>query len=100
MWNTKYSPMGAMMGGRFSGSRQPTADMPITAERAGTVAQQYLDINLPGLTVSETDAFYGYYTIHTLKNGKIEGMISIHGYTGAVWYHSWHGSFLSMKEFE
>jgi len=25
-------------------------------------------------------------------------MLSVNGYTGAVWYHTWHGSFLGMKE--
>ncbi len=98
MWNTKYSPMGGMMGNYGGGS--PTANMPVSADRAKTLAQQYLDTNLPGLTVAEADTFYGYYTLHTLQNGQVEGMLSINGYTGAVWYHTWHGPFLGMKEYE
>ena len=43
--------------------------------------------------------FYGYYTLHTLKEGQIEGMLSVNGYTGAVWYHNWHSSFIRMREF-
>ena len=40
--------------------------------------------------------FYGYYTIHTLKDGQIEGMLSVHGTAGQVWYHIWHGRFIQM----
>ena len=46
-----------------------------------------------------TDAFYGYYTLHTLRDGQIEGMLSVNGYRGGVWYHDWHGSFIGMEEF-
>ena len=98
MWNTKYSPMGGMMGNYGGGS--PTVSMPVTPDQAETLAQQYLDTNLPGLTVAEADTFYGYYTLHTLQNGQVEGMLSINGYTGAVWYHTWHGPFLGMKEYD
>lgn len=98
MWNTKYSPMGGMMGSYGGGS--PTANLPVTADQAKTIAQQYLDTNLPGLTVAEADNFYGYYTLHTLKNNQVEGMLSVNGYTGAVWYHSWHGAFIDMKEYD
>ena len=98
MWNTKYSPMGGMMDNYGGGP--PTANMPVSADQAKTIAQQYLDTNLAGLTVAEADTFYGYYTLHTLRNGQIEGMLSVNGYNGAVWYHSWHGSFLEMKEFD
>jgi len=98
MWNTKYSHMSGMMGNYWRGT--PNTDMPVSAEQARANAQQYLDANLPGVTVEEADTFYGYYTLHTLKNGSIEGMLSVNGYTGAVWYHSWHGSFIEMKEFE
>ena len=98
MWNTKYSPMGGMMGNFGGGS--PTADMPVSPEQSKTLAQQYLDTNLPGLSVAEADAFYGYYTLHILKNGQVEGMLSVNGYTGAIWYHSWHGPFLGMKEYD
>jgi len=25
-------------------------------------------------------------------------MVSVNGYTGQVWYHSWHGTFIQMKD--
>ena len=99
MWNAKYSPMAGMMGGIYYTGRSPTANMSVSPEQARVLAQQFLDANLPGVTVAEADTFYGYYTLHTLRNGQIEGMLSINGNSGAVWYHTWHGTFIGMKEF-
>jgi ActR/RegA family two-component response regulator len=38
------------------------------------------------------------YTLHFLDDGEIEGMLSVHGNSGDVWYHSWHGGFVAMME--
>jgi len=92
MWNTKYGMMGSYYG-------EPTTDMPVTPEQAQEVAQKFLDKNLPGYTVGEADTFYGYYTLHTIEDGQIEGMLSVSGYDSSIWYHNWHGSFIDMKEF-
>jgi hypothetical protein len=94
MWNAKYGMhrggrMG-MMGGYSDG------EMTLSPEEAEEVAQGWLDANLAGRTAGEADPFYGYYTLHFLKGGKIEGMLSVHGATGDVWYHSWHGDFVAM----
>ena len=94
MWNTKYGMMGS-----YSGGGVPTAELPVTPEQAKTIAQRFLDTNLPGVSVAEADTFYGYYTLHTLKDGQIEGMLSVNGYTEAVWYHTWHGPFIGVEEF-
>jgi len=94
MWNAKYSPMSNMMGGRFSSSAQNA----VTPAQAKEKAQQYLDAYLKGAKVADdADAFYGYYTIDFLRDGKTEGMLSVNGATGAVWYHTWHGTFVSEK---
>lgn len=94
MWNAKYGHMGGGWG-------QSGGTMTVTPEQARTSAQQWLDIYLPGTTVAEAaDAFYGYYTIHVLKDGQVYGMLSVNGYTGDVWYHTWHGDFVAMKEVE
>lgn len=104
MWNTKYGHMGGwggMMGmmGWWWGT--PTAEMPVTAAQARRYAQEYLDAYLPGTTVAdEADAFYGYYTIHVLRDGQIYGMLSVNGTSGQVWYHTWHGDFIGMREFD
>lgn len=98
MWNTKYGMMGQMMGGGY-GPWGVTASMPITPKRAQVLAQQFLNTFSPDLNVAEADTLYGYYTLHTLRGDQVEGMLSVNGYTGQVWYHSWHGSFIGMKEF-
>jgi hypothetical protein len=41
------------------------------------------------------DAFPGYYTLETLKGGRISGMVSVNASTGAVWPHWWHGAFIA-----
>jgi hypothetical protein len=98
MWNTKYGHMGGMMGGW--GSR-PAGSISMTSEQARALGQKWLDQYLPGTAAAEqADAFYGYYTIHVLKDGQVFGMLSVNGYTGEVWYHDWHGDFIGMKELE
>ena len=98
MWNAKYGMMGrgsgmmGMMGGDASG------EMTLSPQEAEDVAQRWLDDNLPGRTADEADEFYGYYTLHFLNDGQIEGMLSVHGSSGDVWYHSWHGDFVAMAE--
>lgn len=110
MWNVEYGMMGrrgrggygGMMGGMmapFGGPRTPIpydpASLTVTAEEAVQIAQDYLDDVFPGMTVAdEVDAFPGYYTLHTLQDGQVVGMLSVHGYTGQVWYHFWHGTLL------
>jgi len=95
MWNEKYGHMGGGMMGFFRASRS-SDPMPISAEEAIEAAQAYLDRYAPGLRVDDhTAAFYGYYTLHTLRDGETTvGMLSVNGYTGAVWLHSWHGVYL------
>ena len=39
--------------------------------------------------------FPGYYTMDFLENGNVAGMLSVNGYTGQVWHHTWHDSFIS-----
>lgn len=106
MWNLKYgmhSGYGMMGGDGMMGNyRQPQsvdAEMPVSAEEAATYAQDYLDRYQPGVTVSdEITPFYGYYTIDLEKDGQIVGMLSVNGYDGQVFYHSWHGAFIEMIE--
>ncbi len=90
MWNTKY--------GYMNWNNQGQAN--ISEEQALKNAQDYLNNALPGLKVGDADAFYGYYTIEVLKDGKIYGMLSVNDYTGTVWYHNWHGAFVKILEVE
>jgi len=105
MWNTKYGDimrriggMGWMGGMMISFQGTPTAEMPVTAKQAVKYAQEFLRANIPGSVAGEIATFYGYYTLHVLKNDKIYGMLSVNGYSGQVWYHVWHGAFVDIKE--
>jgi hypothetical protein len=99
MWNTKYGMMGQNPWmGQMMGYQLQTGPMTVTADQAKQIAQKWLDQYQPGSTTETPDTFYGYYTLHTLKGGKITGMLSVNGYSGQVWYHTWHGAFIQMKD--
>ena len=91
-----------MMGGNGWDATTPaelSSDMTVTPEQAIQYAQNYLDANIVGATAA-TDPiqFYGYYTLDFEKNGKVAGMLSVNGYSGQVFLHTWHGSFLEETE--
>ena len=98
MWNTKYGMMSSGMMGWITGTT--AVPMTLTAEQAKANAQQFLNVNYPGTTVGDGDTFYGYYHIDVLQAGNTYGMLSVNGYTGQVWYHSWHGPFVQEVEFD
>jgi len=104
MWNTQYGHMagfGGMMGGMMGqfGSQQQ-GPLTVTVAEARTAAQQWLDANQPGAKLADDEMqFPGYYTMDFLKDGETAGMLSVNGYTGQVWYHTWHGNFIGEKEF-
>jgi hypothetical protein len=126
MWNLKYgalnhqsmmgnnSGMMDMMGGNsgmtnmMNGytwdditSADVSLDMTITPEQAIQLAQKYLDKNFAGETASSDPIqFYGYYTLDFEKDGKVAGMLSVNGFSGQVFFHTWHGSFIEETELE
>lgn len=121
MWNLKYSGLnhdnmmggyGGMMGGMMGGygnmmqgwnGTTPfdvTAEMTVTPEQAVEYAQQYLDANIVGATTEHPMQFYGYYTLDFEKDGKVAGMLSVNGYNGQVFLHTWHGTFIEEAEYE
>jgi hypothetical protein len=88
MWNTSY--------GMHAG--QPAGTARVSPAEAATIAQRWLDRERSGLTAHEPEAYPGYFTLHTLRDGKISGMMSVNAYTGAVWYHTWHSRYVAMSE--
>jgi hypothetical protein len=84
MWNTRYGMHAAATGSA------------ITTAQAVADAQAWLDAQRTGLTAGDAEAFPGYFTLHTLKDGAVVGMMSVHASTGAAWYHTWHGTFIAM----
>jgi hypothetical protein len=85
-----YGPAGG------SSTTAPPTTTSVSIADAHTLAQRWLDSNQPGVTVETGgDTFPGYYTLETLKGGKITGMMSVNASTGAVWPHWWHGAFIA-----
>ena len=99
VWNVKYGH-GGMMGdsGMMGPYSPPLGDIVVDEEEALEIAQAFLDEVYPGSEAEESHAFYGYYTIHTARGGDVSGMLSVSQYTGAVWYHNWHGAHIQSKE--
>jgi len=92
MWNAKYGMHRAMHGNAISSGAM------ITEVMAQAYGRAYLDNNLPGLMVEDVHPFYGYYTIHVVEEGNVYGMLSVNGYNGQVWYHTWHGKYIQSFE--
>jgi len=88
MWNTEYGmhPWSA------------TRPAQVSAAEAQRLAERWLRQRGRTPTVGEPDVFPGYYTLHTLKDGEVSGMLSVNAHSGAVWYHAWHGRFIDMSE--
>ena len=118
MWNTKYGMMGdigsrvtpmmgggMMGGGSWSSSYGRGAGKVTTTSQAVTVADNWLSKASPGERVasdaggSAMGKFPGYYSFDTVKDGTTYGMLSVNAATGAIWYHGWHGTFLSERDF-
>jgi len=125
VWNTKYGHMAGfgggygpggmmgsggrgrgMMGGRGPGygpgpqsSSTPPSAQPITKDRAKQIATQYLAQAFPGTASDDGTAFHGYFTFDVERGGRPAGMLSVNAYTGQVWSHNWHGTFVAEKDF-
>jgi hypothetical protein len=121
MWNLKYSGLnhqfmmgnsggmmgmmggnGGMMGGYNWDSTTPvdvSVEMTVTSEQAIKYAQKYLDTNISGAqAAADPTQFYGYYTLDFEKDGKVAGMLSVNGYSGQIFLHTWHGTFIEETE--
>lgn len=84
MWNTDYG----MPYGTRSGTRVP-------AGQAKNIALAWLRARDTTLTPGDPESYPGYYTLHTLRTGKITGMLSVNASTGQVWDHTWHGTYIA-----
>jgi len=100
MWNTRYGMPGGLgrtrVGSMFGGPGWFGGDR-IDADEARRIADEWLG-NRDGLTAGPAEEFPGYYTLHSLRDGEVVGMLSVHETTGRVWYHGWHGRFIAMLE--
>lgn len=91
MWNVKYGHMG-------SGQ---AVENTFSMEQAIQQGQQYLDANLTDAQLeSDGISFYGYYTFDYKVNNQVAGMLSVNGFDGSIWLHTWHGQFITEQEVE
>jgi len=106
MWNLKYGMMvngGCMFGWNNSNtaSNAISADMTISLEEAKGIAGDYLTGNISEAEIEgEGSTFYGYYTFDYSENGQVAGMLSVNGFSGQIWEHTWHGQFIEEWELE
>lgn len=96
MWNAKYSVMDGGMMGSFGFTA--SGPMTVTAQQAQAIAQHWLDSNQSGTSAKAADPFYGFYTVDFQRAGTLVGMLSVNGHSGQVWYHTWHGSFIQVRD--
>jgi len=114
MWNLKYGSHngGSMMGGGMMSrpgmmgyeqdeylgfDRNYDGVNDLTADEAYNEARDYLSRYGDHLSVSDDyHEFYGYFTYHVLKDGVADGMLSVNGFNGDVWYHDWHGELIEI----
>jgi len=88
MWNNRFGMMRAGAGGTG----------PVNSTKARSIATSWLATNRAGTTVRAIDAYPGYFTLDLQSNGAVSGMMSVSSVTGAVWYHTWHGTFIAMED--
>jgi len=93
MWNTQYGMMRGMMG-----YQQADGPMTVAPAQAARLAMAWLQRAQPGTATEMPEQFPGYYTVHILRGGRVTGMLSVNGFTGQVWYHTWHGALIQMKD--
>gem|GEM_PF-1294791 len=98
MWNTEYGMMRGRTTGGMMGHQTAGGSMTISTANAAREARQWLLKHQAGTIAETPDRFPGYYTIHFRRNGVIAGTLSINEYTGQIWYHNWHGKFISIKK--
>lgn len=92
-------PGPAMMWSTRSGmGRMGTGNASVTQVRARQIATGWLAANRPGATANAGDSYPGYYTFDFGRNGAMSEMLSVNASSGAVWFHSWHGRFISMED--
>jgi hypothetical protein len=115
MWNTRYGMMSGrggmgpgMMGGTsmMGGPGMMGADpvwparsegQEVSATEARRFADRWLRSAGSRLRAGEAESFPGYFTFHTILDGRVSGMLSVNASTGAVWPHWWHGRFVRMS---
>ena len=93
MWNTRTG-----MHQRARGANAGTATSDTTQAQARSIGTSWLAANKPGTTIGSIAAYPGYFTLDLRRGGVVSGMMSVNSTSGAVWYHTWHGTFIAMQD--
>jgi hypothetical protein len=104
MWNARSGMAGYGTGGYGMGRRMGSGEGPWGARPGATegrydlaeareFAVTFLGSYLPGAEIHAGQAFPGYVTYDYGRDGRIEGMLSVHLLSGQVWPHTWHGAY-------
>ena len=90
--NSQSNSMGTMMTKIAHIQVNPfaTTMMSISNNDVTQIAQQFLDTNSPNSSIEKIRMYYGYYTIDVSQNGKVDSSLAINGYTGQMWFKTWH----------
>ncbi|GAB6171531.1 hypothetical protein JCM15765_10090 [Paradesulfitobacterium aromaticivorans] len=88
MWNTEYGHM------NWGNSETPT----VNAEQATKTAQDYVQLMGQGYSLEGPEKAPGYYEFMVLKDSKDYAELNVNGYSGQVWFETWHGPIVSTVE--
>ncbi len=98
MWNTKYGPTIAEIGGGYGMLgrvlAQPSpGDMTLSEAEARNIAESAVDEMGANATLSleedTTATFYGFYEFYLDRDGESVGALAVNGYSGQVWFEDW-----------
>lgn len=82
--------------------RTDSAAAPVSVAEAVRLADRWLagrPSGVPeGLKAGAPERFPGHVTLRASRDGELAGLLSVSAFTGAVWYHSWHGRYLETSE--
>ena len=100
MWNLRSGMggygMGYGMGGYGMGpwgAQQGATPDRYDEAGARELATTFLGSYLPGAEVLAGQGFPGYVTFDYGRDGRVDGMLSVHLGSGQVWPHTWHGAY-------
>lgn len=82
MWNTRYGA-----------GREQAGNVSYDMASSKKLAEEFLTGYLPESQIMESHEMPGYYTFDFGRQ-EIEGMLSVNAYSGQIWVHTWHGSYL------
>jgi hypothetical protein len=82
MWNTRYGA-----------GRVQAGSSGYDLAGAKKLAEDFLTGYLPGAQIQESHEMPGYYTFDFGRN-ETESMLSLNAYSGQIWVHTWHGSYI------